>query len=1189
MELAKFNLSKTDTLQGQFRKSAKNRRVEMYSQFTIDLSTVEFPPHAVGDAATTPEDTAVDVNVVGNDTDLEDAALSVSAITQPPHGSAILKSGSSAVITYTPSENFHGRDSFSYTVSDGALTADAAVTVTVHPVNDAPTVGGSSGVDYAENGISDAAAYSVADPDTGDSHTWSLAGTDAEDFDLSGGGVLSFKDPPDYEVKSSYWVTVAATDASGASGSIAVTITVLNVDEAGTVVLDPTTPQVGSELTATLSDPDGGVTDVTWAWESSTDRTTWSAIAGAGQAAYTPTDGDAGKYLRAKARYADGHGSGKIARANTAAPVPVNQPPAFPADAAGRSITENATVGSRVGNPVTATDGDGDALTYALTGSRDFAIDNAGQITVASGATLDYESAASYSVTVTVHDGKDADGAADTSIDVSMAVAITIANVDEAGTVALDPGPSQVGSELTATLAAMLFDPDGDVTGVTWLWESSANGSEWAAVKGATAAAYTTSGDDAGKYLRATARYTDGFGPGMSARATTANPISRAFRHRTNPTAPNNLIQHLSGNFVDTDGDGMTDVAEIRYGFDPRNAASFPVEPVAELPERHPIEDSEIGAYYEVNPAGLDIKWTNPKSGKYSLRLKTAGSNTWNIYYGGHGSASASVELAEFNLSKTDTLQGAFTKYAKDGSFVERYSKFTIDLSTVDFPAPPIVGDPSNRLAYTFSADFPPKAEAQYREFLKRVFPLLYAYLGPPAEDFNVHIDSAGDGSTFTTFDHGRTLTTDADFVPRLIAHEFIHAWKGKYAINGDDNWEHDDALTGFEEATAEGMALEIMHEYVRSYPNDPATLQLLRWRPYQYWSLKTTHYDSIKNLRATGSGAFFIHAGGSTTRYSIAATTVQMMVRQNPNFMREFMSRYYQTIRQQPDWRPNRKDMVEMWATAVPRLNGHPLKDYLDTLPVFNGRKLDQGLYVLGSIRPYGYTGDQQFALAYAIPDGRLWWDIPKDDGLDDVPQWLPTFLDENDDYYTDTQNSRFTVEVADAYGREYATYNYKTRWDRWSDGSPKGFGWKRTKELDLENFPLGLYKETVTFTDYIQHDEGAREHYYFFGLKGFQQDKHTEYVIMVGVDGASGGTASIRIQGKTHSATIRNGAAVFRSKAWPFDMQGEFSIVVTNAEKVSRTYHRTLIEAGTYHNVFQHQFIIVDTDFNGVEDQFE
>ena len=139
------------------------------------------------------------------------------------------------------------------------------------------------------------------------------------------------------------------------------------------------------------------------------------------------------------------------------------------------------------------------------------------------------------------------------------------------------------------------------------------------------------------------------------------------------------------------------------------------------------------------------------------------------------------------------------------------------------------------------------------------------------------------------------------------------------------------------------------------------------------------------------------------------------------------------------------------------------------------------------------------------------------------------------------------------------------------------------------MENFPIGLYKETVTFTDYVEHDEGARNSFYFFGLKGLEQAKERDYVIMIGVDGAPEGTARIEILGEEHTTTISNGAAIFNSTEWPFDMQGRFPITITNAEGESREYYRTLIEAGTIHNFFQHQFIIVDTDFNGVEDQFE
>ena len=333
-----------------------------------------------------------------------------------------------------------------------------------------------------------------------------------------------------------------------------------------------------------------------------------------------------------------------------------------------------------------------------------------------------------------------------------------------------------------------------------------------------------------------------------------------------NPTAPNDLTAHLSGDFTDTDGDGMTDAAERKYGFDAQDALSFPSEPELTAkanPEQHAIEDSGIGAYYEVDSGRIDIKWTDPDDGDYSLSLKTEGADDWNIYYGGHRIELAEVELNAFNLRGDETLVGKFSQNTPDGYFVADFPSFIIDLSAVEFLEPPVLGDPSNRVSYTFSSDFPSWAETQYREFLKRVFPILYEYLGPPAETLNVFIDYSRH-SDFVVLDGGRTLLTDASFIPRLIVHEFVHAWKGRYTVTSDENWVYDDSLSGFEEATAEGMAFEIIHEYVRSYPDDPATIQLLEGRPSQYWSSGTTHYDAIKHIRWTGAGDFWNPLSGA-------------------------------------------------------------------------------------------------------------------------------------------------------------------------------------------------------------------------------------------------------------------------------------------------------------------------------------
>ena len=641
----------------------------------------------------------------------------------------------------------------------------------------------------------------------------------------------------------------------------------------------------------------------------------------------------------------------------------------------------------------------------------------------------------------------------------------------------------------------------------------------------------------------------------------------------------------------------MTDAAEVKYGFGPQDSSSFPTEPEVIVPAQFPIDDSEIGAYYEVSIDVVDILWANPQDGSYSLSLKTSGLDEWNIYYGGHYTDHALVDLKQFALTGTEMLTGSFAKYALDRSFVEQYGEFTLDLSTMEFPSSSQVGMDTNKITYTFSDDFPREAEGEYREFLKRVFPIMYEHLGPPAETFTVFIKNMGEETGyFIVVDDGRTFLTDTDFIPRLIVHELIHSWKGRYLITSDANWDYDDTLSGFEEATAEGTAFEIIHEYVRSYPNDPATIKLLESKPYQYWSAGTTSYDSIKNSRRTGAGEFWPGDSGALTRYSIASTTLQMMVRENPTFMKDFMSVYFATIRGNPDWRPNRNDIIDMWETLVPALNGYPLRSYLDTLPVFNGRKLDEGIYVLTTIRPYGTIGDQQFAVGYALSgdycfdqDGKVWWGLCDQSEVDTIPTWLRTSLGDDGYYYTDMQNSKVMIDVFDASGNDYATYDYSIPWDRHPDGSPTGLGWYWAEELEMEKLPPGLYKETVTFTDFIQYDQGARETFYFFGLKDFQQDTDTEYVIMIGVDGVPEGTAHIEILDQGYTSPINNGVAVFRSQEWPFDMQGRFPITITNPESVSRDYYRTIVESGTIHNYFQQQYIIVDTNFNGIEDQFE
>ena len=56
-------------------------------------------------------------------------------------------------------------------------------------------VRGTSGTNYAENGMGMVATYSAAGPDAADA-TWSLSGADAGAFSISSAGVLTFMAPP---------------------------------------------------------------------------------------------------------------------------------------------------------------------------------------------------------------------------------------------------------------------------------------------------------------------------------------------------------------------------------------------------------------------------------------------------------------------------------------------------------------------------------------------------------------------------------------------------------------------------------------------------------------------------------------------------------------------------------------------------------------------------------------------------------------------------------------------------------------------------------------------------------------------------------------------------------------------------------------------------------------------------------
>ena len=202
----------------------------------ITVSAFNDAPVANDDSAISDEDTAVTIDVLANDTDLDGDSLSV---VDPQRGPAngTLEVNSDGTVTYTPNANFHGTDSFTYLTNDGQAASNiATVTITVSSKNDAPTAGDLTAAGSEDQPIT--GTLSGEDID-GDDLTYEIVGQPANGVVSINATSGEFTYTPAAGFVGTDTFTYQVSDGTASSNTATVTITIAPMRDTLVVTFDP--------------------------------------------------------------------------------------------------------------------------------------------------------------------------------------------------------------------------------------------------------------------------------------------------------------------------------------------------------------------------------------------------------------------------------------------------------------------------------------------------------------------------------------------------------------------------------------------------------------------------------------------------------------------------------------------------------------------------------------------------------------------------------------------------------------------------------------------------------------------------------------------------------------------------------------------------------------------------------------
>lgn len=304
-------------------------------------------PVATAQSVTTNEDSAKAIVLTA--TDAENDALSYSVTTQPTHGTL---SGTAPNLTYTPAANYHGTDSFTFKVKDAGAEAAATVSITVTPVNDAPSATAQS---IATNEDTAQAIVLAGSDLDGDALTFVIASAPAHG--TLTGTVPNLVYTPDAHYHGADSFTFKSNDGNAMSPAATVTITIAPVNDAPVALAQAisTDRDVARVITLAGTDADGDALT----YRITTAPTHGTLALDGARATYTPATGYTGADSFA---FTVKDAALESAPATVAITIEaVNRAPI----ATAQSVSTDEDVALAI--VLAATDADGDALSFEVT------------------------------------------------------------------------------------------------------------------------------------------------------------------------------------------------------------------------------------------------------------------------------------------------------------------------------------------------------------------------------------------------------------------------------------------------------------------------------------------------------------------------------------------------------------------------------------------------------------------------------------------------------------------------------------------------------------------------------------------------------------------------------------------------------------------------------------------------------